>query len=347
MKSSQKGKTVIALYDDGIKYLSLKKNNYGFYVENYDSTKLEKGIIENGEVLKADFLKKILLKVAKKIDTKSIDLILPHDYFLFDLHTVKKDGKKKFKKLFKKYIKENIGKISWAKTHSYEYDVFEGEKETKVLFRALTRDAYSSYEHVFKKSGLKINSIQSDIVSFSYLFPNDQRVSQIFVGKNQTYVLEYRNGIYISDKKFDVSYNQFLKDIKKNINVSDIQTEKIFSQYGVLKTHKDAKVLARMERSLSPLFNFLKKSQGESRLRGKSNELKVKQKNSVFVHFEYTPIKGLSNRIKKLLKNDVYDMCILELKGDYTFQDVLSLHKKDSYQYESLIARALLLMKDR
>lgn len=347
MKSSKKGKTIIALYDDNIKYLTLKKNNYGFYVENYDFAKLEEGIIKNGEVLKVDFLKKILLKIAKKIDTKSIDLILPHDYFLFDLHSIKKEGKKKFKKLFKKYIKENIGKISWAKTHSYEYDIFEREKEIKVLFRGLTQNVYSPYEHVFKKSGLKINSIQSDLVSFAHLFPKDKKISQISVGKNQTHVLEYKNGIYLSDKKFNVSYNQFLKDIKKNIKLSDTDAKKIFSQYGVLETHKDPKVLSRIERSLSPLLNFLKERQGEFQRKGKNNELIPRQRNSIFIHFENTPIKGFSNRIKKLLKNNVYDMCVLELKGNYTFQDVLSLHKKDSYLYEALIARALLLMKDK
>lgn len=320
-------RTVIALYDDKIQYLTLSKNNYGFYVQNYDSAELEEGIIKNGEVLRVDFLKKILSKISKKIDTKNIDLILPHDYFLFDLHSIEKKGKKSNEKILKAYLKDEKTKIKWAKTHSYEYDIFERDNILKVLFRGLPHDIYHSYEYVFKKSGFKIKSIQSEIVSFSSILPQDKRVSQIFVKKNCSHLLEYKEGIYVSDKKFNLSYKQFTQDIKKNINISEEEAKKILSQYGVLKAHKDKKVLTRIERSLNPLYDFLRKR-------------KIKEKSSIYIHFSNEPIKGFSDRIKRFLKIDIYDMCVL--KSDYySFQDVLTLHKNESYQYEPLIARAL------
>jgi Tfp pilus assembly PilM family ATPase len=61
-----KSKTIISLHDNKIQYLTLAKNEYGFYVENYDSAELSDGIMKNGEILKAEFLSKILSKIQKK-----------------------------------------------------------------------------------------------------------------------------------------------------------------------------------------------------------------------------------------------------------------------------------------
>ncbi len=329
MKSSKIEKTIIALYDDKIQYLTLARSKEGFFVKNYDSAKLEKGIIENGYILRADFLKNILLKIAKKINTQAIDLLIPHKYFLFDTHTLKKEGSKNPKKLLKKYLKEHTEKISWAHTHSYEYDFFESQKTLKVLFRAIPQEMYSSHEHAFKKSGLKIHSIHSQMVSYAHIFPKNERISQIFVDETETTLLEYKDGIYISDKKFNVSYQQFITDIKKNVKLSELESQKILNKYGVLKNHPDMKVLARIERSMNPLLDFLRKRQ-------------IKETSSIYVIFSNTPIRGFSDRIKRLVKSNIYDFCILKTKK-YHFQEILSLHKKESYQYESLIARALSL----
>lgn len=328
----KKNKTIIALYDNKIQYITLAKNSYGFYIQDYDSAALEPGIIKNGEILKADFLKKIISKISQKIKTKSIDLILPHDYFLFDLHTVQNKKQKNKKILFKKYIKENKGKISWRASHVYEYELFDEENELKILFRTLPQEIYSSYKYVFEKAGLSINSLQSDIVAFSDLLAKDKRLTQIFVSDMSTHVLEYKDGIYISDKKFNFSYTQLITDIKKNIHTSDDEAQDILEKYGVLRTHKDTKVLRKIERSMTPLFDFLR-------------QRKIKGKSTLYVHFSKTPIKGFSDRIRKILKLDVVDLCVL-CSSQYTFQDVLTLHKKDSYEYEALIARGVSLFEN-
>jgi Tfp pilus assembly PilM family ATPase len=322
-----KGKTIISLHDDKIQYLTLAKNEYGFYVENYDSAELSDGIIKNGEILKAEFLSKILSKIQKKINTKHMQLILPHSYFLFDLHNIKdkKEKIKNKKRFIKKYLKENINKLSWVTTHSYEYDFFEKGKKVSILFRALQQDMYRSYEHVFKKAGFSIDSIHSELVSYSDFFKKEKKVTQIFVDNKSTYVLSYSDGVFMSEKKFNFSYNVCFDNIRKNTKGSEEYVKKILEKYGVLKTH-DKEVLRSIEKSMMPVFSYLKKKN-------------IKDEN-VFVHFRNQPIKGFSDRLRKLLKSDVYDLCVL-CSAKYTFQDVLSIHKRDSYEYEPLIARAL------
>ncbi len=327
MFTSNKSRTVIALYDKKIQYLTLARNEYGFYIQKCDSAILEDQVIKNGEVLKADYLKKIVVNIAKKINTRSIDVIVPHDYFLFDLHTIKKEGTLSQKKLIKQYLKKERSNISWSQTHFFEYEVFEAKDSLKVLFRALPREIYLSYEYIFNKAGLKINSVHSEIIAFQDLLPADIRMSQMYVTEKSTYLLEYKNGMYISDKKFNLSYRQLTQDIKKNVDISEEEARKILSNYGVLPTHRDEKVLTRIERSMNPLFDFIK-------------QRKIKEKLSLYVHFNDIPIKGLTNKLKKMFSFDVIDLSALNVRG-YDFQDVLTLHKKESYSYEPLIARAL------
>ena len=326
---TEKSKTVVALYDNKIQYVTLARNSDGFYVKKFDSAELESGVIKNGEILKADFLKKVLQKILKNIKTNTVDLILPHDYFVFDMVSIKKEGKKTNKKLVKEYLNKNKHTFSWADTHGYEYDSFDSDKKLKLLFRALPRDIYASYEYVFKKAGLKIHSIQSDLVSFAELMPRIGRITQIFFMNKCTYVADYNNGIYVSDKKFNLSRKQFLQDIIKNVKISDTESEKILTRYGILRTHRDPKVLARMERSMSPLLEFLTKR-------------KIKEKSPIFIHFSDTPIRGFVDKIKRIIKTDVSLLCPMNT-DKYSFQEVLTLHKKESYTYEPLIARALSL----
>ncbi len=326
----QSTKTIIALHDDSIRYLTLAKDKEGFYVKNYDFALLEDGIIKNGEILKADFLSQILKKIAQKIKIKKVDVLIPHEYFLFDLHHIEKKKGKNYEKLIKKYLKENKHDISWVSRHAFEYDFYNQEKIISVLFRTLPYDFYKSYEYVFKKSGMMISSFYSEALSFNFFFPQENIVNQVFIKHHSSYVLEYRKGIYHSYKKFHFSYRQLVDYIKKELSLSQNEAENILTEYGVLDSHREKKVLKKIERSLIPLFDFLRKR-------------KMKEHIPLYVHFESVPLKGFIGRIKKIIATDIFDFSVLESQKKY-FHEILSLSKKESYSYETLIARAMQLM---
>ncbi len=330
MSKSSKKVMVVSLHDTFIRYIILAKNEYGFYVDKHDSAALEDGVIKQGEILQAEFLIKVLKKIRKDVNLSTVDLVLPHNYFLFDLHSITLNHKKesKIKKNMRRYLKEHTQDISWLSSHAYEYDIFGNTEKKSVLFRALPQEIYRSYEYVFKKAGFSLQSIQSELLSFVPFFKDNKRVSQVFVDDAETYVLEYKNGIFISDKRFGFSYNQCIQDIEKNVHIERSKAQEILDKYGVLRTHPDTKVLRRLERSMTPLFDFF---------RGR----KIKEEEHViFVHYAHRPIKGFSDRLRKLLRTPIFDLSVLD-SPKYSFQDVLSLHKKESYDYEPLITRAL------
>ncbi|MGB0925353.1 MAG: hypothetical protein ACPGTS_01445, partial [Minisyncoccia bacterium] len=247
-------KTIISIDDQRIRYISLAKNKDGFYIEKYDTAEIESGVIENGEILRADFLKKVLQRIAKKIPNTSMHLLLPHELFHFDLHAIPKKKKKaSYKKVLKKYLSQHKHDISWARTRAYQYDIFDHEKELRVLFRTLDRDMYSGYEYVFKQAGLSIVSTHSNVVSFAQLLPQKGRVDQVFVQSDKTSILGYIDGMYIGGKEMLFSRNQCVSEIKKHIDMSDQQATKILDTYGVMRSHRDERVFKSLNKNALPV----------------------------------------------------------------------------------------------
>ena len=333
MYKSQKNRMVISLSDEKIYYLILTKDEHGFYISSYDFAQLDEGILKNGEILKADFLHKVLQRISKKISSRSIDLLLPHHLFLFDFIRLKDVKKGKEKKALQEYLQKNIETISWAKSHSYEYDFQREGNDVNILMRELPQEIYFSYAHIFKKAGFQIHSIQSELLAFSHLFSQENTSSQIFVDENHTYVLDYKQGLFKFAKKFNVSYAQFISDIKKYVELSDEKVAHIFQNYGILETHRDERVFKKMKRSMEPLIHFLRKK-------------KMDEHHYLYLHFRKVPIKGFSLMLKRQFPHHIHDVCVL-CYPQYPFHEVLSLHKKESYPYEPLIARALELFHNK
>lgn len=340
---SKKQKTIVYIDDEYIRYLRLAKNNYGFYVEKHGAIKIEPGTINHGEILHAAYLKNTLQNLVKKISDigTDIELLLPHDLFLFDLHRIQKEKKKvSAKKILKQHLDKNKKTISWAATHSYEYDLFDFEENISVLFRALPRDVYAAYEHIFKQVGLKINSTHSNILSFAHLLPQNGQVNQVFVQNNTSSILDYVDGIYTAEKKLTFSRNQCLSEIKKNIGSNDEQAIKILNNYGITRSHRDEQVFKVLDKNAHSITDYLEKKQADFR---KNNSDKIEKSFPIYIHFDGLPIKGFLDKCAKGIKTDV--LLLSTLSGKYTFQDILAIHKRDSYTYEALIARALAVFK--
>ncbi len=327
MMKKDRVQTTLFLRDDLVAYVSVAKDAEGFFISDYDRAELEPGVIERGEILKADFLQKILFKIRKKIGTKDIHLILPHEHFGFDTHSFKRESKKDVSKQVQNYLKKNKSKISWAKTHGYEYDVLFDEKNIRLLFRTLPHEMHETYRYLFEKAGFHILSIQSQHLALRTLLPQKGFVSQLSVGVEKSYLINYKDGLYQDEKVFDFSYQGLLSSIQKYVSVSQTEAESILQKYGVLQIHPEPKVYSALQRKLDPILSLLKKK-------------KKKDQRQLFVHEINFQIPGLSLLLGRVLPFSVREFSFHE-NPEYPFHEVLSLHKKESYFYEPLIAHSL------
>lgn len=327
----KQSKSVIKITDTNISYLTLEKNQQGFFVSQHNSIDIPNGIIKKGEILKADIFLKLLRKIQSDIKNKEIDVLFAHDFFLCnDIILGSQSKSTSLKKRVKAYFNNLSENQPWHKTHVCEFQSFNIDKKESLLLTCLPVDIQQSYIHVLKKSGLKVQSINSDILALGHLLP-EKNSSLIYLSRKKTRIIDFKQGMYIGNKTFQFSYEQLINDIMKNVSLSEEEALKILQKYGVLRAHKDESVYKRVSRSMAPLLDFFSK-------RKSKNEL------NIFVVYDKTPIKGFADTVSYSARNKVIDFDVFNVKK-YLFQEPLPLHKKDSYEYQSHIAQALLYWK--
>lgn len=317
--------TVIHVTDDVLSYVTLDRNAHGFFIVDHEYIELPKETIVRGEILKADLLGQILKKMRANIPNATIDVLLPHEYFLCDMANLKKTSSRvSLKKRVLAHLKDSH--LPWRTTHVCEFRTHTtGDKDT-IVFVCLPAEVQKSYTHVLERSGFVVRSISSDILAFGHLV-GTERTSLVVVGRDAIRIAEFKDGVYVSHKTFQASYNQCIESIKSVLKISHDDAQRIFDKYGLLRAHKDEHVYRRLVRSMSPVVDFM-------------SQRKIKGASQVRVVFLDTPILGFIDWLVKTLNVHVTELDVLKT-NIFTFQDVLTLHRDESYQYQSLIAQAL------
>lgn len=320
-------KVTFKVTDNAISCITLVLQSGKYSVKNYQDIPLEKGIISKAEILKPEALASILRDFSSQMSNKNVNILLPHGLFLCSEGILSSQDKDKpLRSRVKEYFKKNTKKEKWHATHVCEFSDYVVKDTQAILFRCVEKDIYKSYIHVWEKAGLSVSSINSTVLAFDHVLPKE-RSTFIYIDHTHTRVVDFKDGLYISSKSFEFSYNQLVKDIVKNVSIDEKEAKKILSRYGLLRAHKDEKVYKNLLRSVSPLLDFLKRR-------------KVKESVGVTVVFADTPLLGFMDILKKSISTEVKELDILQ-KEKYPFQEVLTLHKKDSYKYQAHIAESL------
>lgn len=328
MATRETNKTVISINDEILSYITIQKNAQGYDVTDYGEAYLPQGVVVRGEILKADFLGNALKKIAQKISQTNIDIMIPHEYFLCKNAVLENAQKKEtLKDRVQQYFNNKETSEEWQSTHICEFSIYPvAHQKDTVFFKCLNKEMYQSYEYVVTLAGLQMDTISSEILAYSHLIP-PERTFLISLQKNYALVSEFKNGIYLSAKKFQVSYEQFTGDIKKNISLSDEEAYKILKKYGVLRSHKDERVYKRLMQSMSPLLDYISKR-------------KISDQYTILVTFADTPVLGFVDAIAQATMAHSEELDIITT-NQYNFADILSLHRDDSYKFSALIAQAL------
>lgn len=324
--TKQGSKSVISISDSRIAYITLSRDAQGFFISGYDEVALVPEIIKKGQILKPELLIKILKKLAKELPTTSIDVLLPHDHIechRFDIVDQRRAASNK--KIQRTLIKDNP---EFAEENYCEYDgVFDSESKIHhIVARGIKKDLHTDYQYVCKQSGLKVQSYNSDLLALDVLVGTD-RSNIVVVGESSIRIADFKKGLYLENKKFESSYQSLIKEVARMVDVPTDTAVDIIQRYGILRAHKDEKVYKRLLKTLNPFFDFVKKR-------------KIKDEIKMYMIFTAFPIKGMVDHTGALF-NGIVSECNIFQSDHYTFHPVLSLHKKDSYRYQSLIAQAL------
>ncbi|MCA9351444.1 hypothetical protein KC929_01550 [Patescibacteria group bacterium] len=323
MTTKKASRTVVLITDTHIAYLTLANNGRGFFVVAHDWSPLPEGVVVRGEILKAEVLKKILEKIAKKVQVKKVDLILPHEYF-FTTSVSLGEGRGTLEKRLAKIARDQD--LAWYRTHHIELYPYKENDKDQALCVGLPKEVASSYRHVFARAGLEVLSFQSHYLAFGPIVPKG-RVSQVIVGETSTEIVEFKDGIYQSSKTFASSYRDFIESVVDVLSITEPKAREIFARYGVLRAHRDERVYRKVTKSMSPVIEFITQ-------RG------MKEGSSLVVTFLDLPIRGYVDALGKVVGDAAGELYVIK-HPRYQFQDVLTLHRDDSYRYQPLIAQAM------
>jgi len=320
-------KTSILITDTHIGYCTLAKDSKGFFVEQHEITELPADVISRGEIIKADIVFQIFEKIAETLKNKNIDVVLTNEHFIHEVITLPEPNRKKtLKERAADYFAQSNTSYDWQKTHVCELHQGSDTNADQVLFSCLPQDIHDSYMYIAKKAGLMIGSITSPLLAIDHMIADDSDL--ILLNKKHTYVISYKQGIIYDTKVFNVSYDQYVKDVVEILSVLPEKAEQIVSQYGVSRNHKDEKVFKKMVKSSSPLLEYLTKKK------------KNMSDRTSYVMYNHAAVPGFTDMIHKILGSNIHELNVLAIPK-YQFHDSLSIMKRDSYQYQSMIAQSL------
>jgi len=326
--SRKKTKTVIRISDNSISVLTLGYNQANkLDVLYHEDLGIPAGIIVSGEILKLEVLAQILKKIKSKIGNTSVDVLLPHEHFhcsQISLDPV--DKKTALKKRVKDYFQTKTKNEPWHKTHACEFQHYPEAGEGIVLFRCLPKEAYKSYLEVFKRAGLVLSALNSDILAFDHLL-GAERTSLVHIQGQQTQIADFKKKVHVGLKKFELSYSYLIDDILRNIDMKRGDAKKILEKYGALRSHRDPIVYKRLLRSFSPLVDFLKRRKTQGAFR-------------ILVVFGLFPLPGFADHIRRYINVPMQELNLF-LDFGYDFVEVPGIHKKHTYRYQAHIAQAL------
>lgn len=322
----------VAITDTSITYLTLDRDNQGFFVVSYGSLPLDEGTVVKGEVCKAKSfvttLKQVVSLVTKNLPERTspqYTLLLPHENFLHTHVSFPYDVEEKnLSRNFKSFLLEHDDRYPWVRTHYY-LSSFDDSTDG-VYVRALDKERYGSYYLLAHEAGIGRVSIESVLHGITSFLPQKERCSVILFEEEVSRILEYERGYYLRERKFQVSYRHLAQAIAKHIQVERSEGQQILDTYGVSRAHKDPKVFSQMMRSVSPLLDFLRKKKSVSQT-------------FTYIWYLGTPLAGMADLLEKRLGGNVIELDIFN--SPYQFHEVLSLPREESNKYALLIASAV------
>ena len=251
--------------DYSIEVLELKRSFKKTYLSAYGRVILEKGIVENGEILdkkKLEIKIKDVLKntIPRKIKSKKVIISLPESktftHFFGEIENIQEEAERN---------------IPWQPEEIY-FDIKNG------FYAASPKKIVEDYLEVFKESGLDLLVLDIESSSLVRAFESELDNKETFlimdIGARTT------NLVFVEGKQIkmsDVIYlagNNFTDSISKKLNISFEEAEKLKIKYGFNPGEKGGEITIVLQ---SIFQDILKETRQAINFYEDRNNKKVKQ----------------------------------------------------------------------
>ena len=248
--------------DYSIEVLELKKKLGKVCLKGYGRVILEKGILEEGEILDREKLKEKVKEALEKtiperIKTDKVIVSLPESKTF--IHFFKTAGKNDFKKQdSRELIRKEAEKIFPFDLKNFYYDINKG------LFAAAPKKIVNEYLETLRE--LKLRPVAIDIESASLVrafgkeIINEEAVLIIDIGaRNTVLTIADKDSIKLS-VLIPLAGNHFTETIKDNLKVSFEKAEELKKECGLDPQKEEGKVMLVLQKVFQDILTEIRKA---------------------------------------------------------------------------------------
>lgn len=250
--------------DHSIECLLLTKGVGKIYLKSYSRVELAPGIVENGVILDKKKLSQLIVEALskarpKKITSKKVIFSLPESrtfIHIFKSSEIPKGTKLKEEMVFEaaKIIPLELKEI---------YNDFTRYENGDILFAASPKKIVNDYLEVMKNAGLKTVALDIESLSIGRAMLTSGGLKESFmvadIGARFTNLSIFdKYGLLRVSSTIKIAGNKFSRALARELNLYIEKAEKLKQTYGLDAEKGDKKVVAVLEREVSPIIEKIR-----------------------------------------------------------------------------------------
>jgi type IV pilus assembly protein PilM len=257
--------TGIDITDNSVRFLELKKEKDGIRIRRYGSYDIPPNIIHQGKILDKEKLIEILLKLKNENNIKYVNASLPEEQAYLFQTTIPsfQTDKNQLNTILEFKLEENVPTSSRDLVFDYEVvSENKGREELDINITAFPRKIVADYIDSFNAAGLKALSFEIEAQSLARsLIPTNHAGTYMIVdfGKKRTGIAIVCEEVLMFTSTVAVGGDALTLAIKKHLNVSDEEVDKIKNDKGFARYKENTELLGALVSTISILKDEVSK----------------------------------------------------------------------------------------
>ncbi|MFC1802018.1 pilus assembly protein PilM [Patescibacteria group bacterium] len=335
----------LSIFDNSVRLIGFKDSKSGKKIDIFTKVDLPKGVVVDGEIKDLKQLTRLLIDIKRKYKLNFIKASLSdkHSYlFKINIPKVGNMTDEIIRSSLEFKLEENVPlKLDNA---VFDYSIVgEDEKKIDLIVSVFSKNIIDSFLKVFNQVGLTAISFESEAQAVARsVIKKEEKGSFMLVDfkKKGTSISVVSNGVVYFTYTVDVGGNELVNSIKRQLNISREEAEKIKIEKGLINTKQNKDIFEAMLGTVSVLKDEINKYYsywcGYQKDGGKSKECIKK----IIFCGEEASLKGLSEYLSSGV-NIPIEIANVWVNTNVLDKEVPEINFNNSLGYSTAVGLAL------
>ncbi len=336
----------IQITDHLIRYVAFEFSKKSMKTKAFGEEFISAGVVEEGKIVDPAGLTATLTTLRKKHALKEVTIVLPEEQSLIFYTNVPFVSGQELDQVIRDHVYAYLhlhSKLS-VKELVCEYDVLGKQDGNYSLQVTVTpKTIIESYMKVFKDAGFdpKILEVGSHMISQACLKDNDGMACMVVdFGKDKTNISTVSDGRVMSSDTIPVGHEHLDRVIEEFLNVNSHDAMKIRKKFGLLRTHREPELLAKLFHEISPIRDYLDRRFIKWHLKKYKDSKERNPIKKIILHGEGANISGFAEHLAVSTRIPVEYADVWRHLPEFK-ETIPNIHKEDTLRYATAISGAL------